>query len=112
MGKRRCIIKSKEEVVRWIEMSNLFAKSLILAKDALEDFNKLSAEDRVAIRKELVKYDELRRKKIPVGEADIQWELSVMVDAHIIAADYNTNPLVVIMCLYPLCKSNETLIVC
>ena len=30
-------------------------------------------------------YDNIRRRKIPAGEADNAWEISVMVDAHIIA---------------------------
>lgn len=105
--KRKCVIKPKTEVKNWIYISNLFAKSLISENDALKGFNALSGADRIAVRKEIAKYDELRRKKIPKGEMDSNWETSVMVDSHIIATDYDTDPLVVMMCVNPPCKPNE-----
>ena len=49
--------------------------------------------------------------RIPEGEIDAAWEISVMVDAHIIATEYNIDPLTVIMCLNPICRSDEKIIV-
>lgn len=104
---RKFVKKSRRDVVQWIEIANLFAKSLISRNDALKEFNELSVADIFAIRNDIKKYDELRRKKIPKGEEDTNWEMSVMVDSHIIATDYNINPLVVMMCVNPPCKPNE-----
>ena len=35
------------------------------------------------------------------------WDILVMVDAHIIATEYNIDPLTVMMCLNAPCKNNE-----
>ena len=88
-------------------MRQLTKQELAELNDALKEFNELSVADIFAIRNDIKKYDELRRKKIPKGEEDTNWEMSVMVDSHIIATDYNINPLVVMMCINPPCKPNE-----
>ena len=108
--KKRNVIMAKAEVKKWIDVANVFAKSLISENDALKDFNKLSAADRISIRKEVSKYDELRKRKIPKTEMDSNWEMSVMVDSHIIATEFKTNPLVVMMCVNPPCKPNERIL--
>lgn len=56
-------------------------------------------------------YDQKRRIKIPKGEIDSAWTISVMVDAHIIATEYNVDPLTVIMCLNSPCKINERIVI-
>ena len=78
---------------------------------ALKQFNSLNASQRTNIKKAFEEYDQKRRIKIPKGEIDSAWEISVMVDAHIIATEYNIDPLTVIMCLNPPCRSNERIVV-
>lgn len=78
---------------------------------ALKQFNVLNATQRVNIKKTFDDYDQKRRMRIPEGEIDAAWEISVMVDAHIIATEYNIDPLTVIMCLNPICRSDEKIIV-
>jgi len=108
MVKKRKFVKiPKRDVEQWIDIANLFAKSLISKNVALKEYNSLSVTDIVSIQKEIKKYDDLRRKKIPEGEMNTNWEISVMVDSHIIATEYNVNPLVVMMCVNPPCKPNE-----
>lgn len=108
--KNKIIIKPKSEFIKWISISNLFAKSLISPNDALKQFNGLNAMQRIKIKQSFDECDKTRRIKIPKGEADSAWELSVMVDAHIIATEFNIDPLAAVMCITPACKANERVI--
>lgn len=98
---------SKAAFKNWIEVSNLFAKSLISAIEALKQFNKLDAKERNDVKQSFNLYDAIRRKKIPQGETDSAWELSVMVDTHIIATEHNIDPLAAIMRINSPCKAYE-----
>lgn len=92
------------------ERNNLFAKSRIMPQIALRQFNELSPVQRIKIKKSFDEYDKIRRNKIPTGEIDPAWELSVMVDAHIIATENNIDPLTAVMCIYPVCKSSKRVV--
>lgn len=109
--KNKMVLKSQEDFMKWVSISNIFAKSRIMPIVALKQFNVLNATQRVNIKKTFDDYDQKRRMRIPEGEIDAAWEISVMVDAHIIATEYNIDPLTVIMCLNPICRSDEKIIV-
>ena len=102
--------KNKKEVSKWISVCNLMAKSMCDHKIAISQFNSLSPSDRITIKKRLSECDELRKTKIPNTEQDA-WIIGIMVDAHIIAYDYDIDPLTVLLCVNPICKPNEKLIV-
>ena len=104
-------IISKSDCKKWINVSNLLAKSLIDYSEVLRQFNSLSANVRLNIKKSFQEYDNIRRRRIPAGETDNAWEISVMVDAHIIATENNIDPLTAIMCISAPCKVNEHLII-
>ena len=108
--KNRVIIKPKREFIKWISISNLFAKSMISPNDALKQFNGLNSTQRIKIKQSFDEYDKTRRNKIPKGETDSAWELSVMVDAHIIATEFGIDPLTAVMCISSPCKPNERII--
>ena len=108
--KTKTIIKPKKEFIKWIGIANLFAKSMISPNDALKQFNNLDSTQRIKIKQLFEEYDKIRRVKIPKGEVDVAWELSVMVDAHIIATDFNIDPLTAVMCVAPVCKANERVV--
>lgn len=107
--KNKVVFKQKSEFAKWVTISNLFAKSLLSPKVALRQFNALTPAQRKEIANAFAEYDKIRRKKIPKGETDSAWEISVMVDAHIIATEFDIDPLTAVMCLKPLCKANETI---
>lgn len=109
--KNKVVFKQKSEFGKWVTISNLFAKSLLSPNVALKQFNALTPIQRKEIANEFAKYDKIRRIKIPKGETDSAWELSVMVDAHIIATEFGIDPLTAVMCLKPLCKANESILV-
>lgn len=108
--KNKIVIKPKREFIKWIAISNLFAKSRIVPNEALKQFNSLSSVQRINIIKMFDEYDKIRRTKIPKGEIDSAWEISVMVDAHIIATEYNIDPLTAVMCVNPVCRNNEQVV--
>ena len=97
----------KIEVKNWIQVSNIFSKSLISQAEALRQFNSLNADTRSTIKHTFALYDDLRKKKISENEGDDAWSLSVMVDAHIVATEFDIDPLTVIMCVNAPCKVNE-----
>lgn len=103
-------IKSKKDVVKWIELSNLMAKSMCDYETVISQFNTLSPSDKLIIKKRFNDCDEVRKTKIPKTEHDA-WLIGIMVDAHIIAYEYNIDPLTVLLCVNPICKPNEKLIV-
>lgn len=109
--KNKIVFKSQTDFVKWVTISNLFAKSRIMPMVALKQFNSLNASQRTSIKRAFEEYDQKRRIKIPKGEIDSAWEISVMVDAHIIATEYNIDPLTVVMCLNSPCRSNERIVV-
>lgn len=104
--KSRIVIQPKRAFDEWLRVSNIFAKSLIAPNEALKQFNGLDAVQRVKIKRAFDKCDKIRSKKIPIGDK-LAWELSVMVDAHIIATEFNIDPLTAVMCMSPACKANE-----
>ena len=68
---------------------------------------------RSKIAQQFQSYDELRRKRITARDenAESRWETSIMVDAHIIAAEYDIDPVTVIMCFKAPCKYNENILI-
>ena len=103
-------IKSKHDVSKWIGASNLIAQSMCDHKTVISQFNALSPSDRIAIKKRLNQCNEIRKTKIPNTEQEA-WIIGFMVDSHIMACEYNIDPLTVLLCFNPICKSNERIIV-
>ena len=99
--KNKIVFKSQKDFVKWVTVSNMFAKSRIMPMVALKQFNSLKANQRTNIKKAFEEYDQKRRIKIPKGEIDSAWTISVMVDAHIIATEclHNLINLQMIYCL-------------
>lgn len=102
---------TKAEFAKWVSISNLFANSLLSPRNALLQFNRLSPKERTEINHAYNLYDSIRRRKIPKGEIDSAWKISVMVDSHIIATEHNIDPLAAVMCIRPPCKVNEKVFV-
>lgn len=90
---------SKDKLNKWITISNMFAKSVCPIETVIKQYNTLTAKNKADIKNEFSKYDEIRRKRIPKGETDDTYLDSVLVDTHIIATEYNIDPLTAIMCV-------------
>ena len=108
--KDKYVFKSKKDFKNWIIIGNVFAKSLCPVQEVLKQYNGLSASQRLSIKKQFLECDNIRRKKIQ--EADLSaWEIGIMVDAHIIACEYNIDPLTAVLCINPICKPNAKVII-
>lgn len=101
------VFKSRNDFQRWIDTGNILAKSLCPVKEIWTQYNTLSSAQRLAIQKRFSEYDDIRRKKIQELGDPSAWAIGVMVDAHIIACEYNIDPLTAILCVNPICRSNE-----
>ena len=113
--KNKIVIKPKAEFVKWITISNLFAKSRISPQEALNQFNALNATQRIEIKKSFQRYDELcqstlSQDNLPKDELEQAWEVFEMVNTHIIATEYDIDPLTVVMCAHPICRNNERIV--
>lgn len=109
--KIKYIFKSKVDFQKWVTYGNVFAKSLCPVDEVLKQYNGLSSSQRTSIKKQFLECDNIRRKKIPAEENISAWEMGIMVDAHIIACEYSIDPLTAVLCINPLCKPNEKIIV-
>lgn len=99
---------SKKEFEKWIEVSNVLAKSLIQPQNALEQFNGLSTKQRNSIKRLYEYYDRIRNQKIPEEERNSEnYYMDILVDTHIIATEFDIDPLTAVMCVKPPCKANE-----
>ena len=89
--KKRIKFLTPNDASKWYGIANMFAKSLISQKEALSQYNRLTPSQRSKIAQQFQSYDELRRKRITSRDenAESRWETSIMVDAHIIAAEYD-----------------------
>ena len=108
--KVKCAIKSKKDISKWIDISNTMARSMCDSKTIISQFNALSPSDKINIKERFNKCDEIRRTKIPTTEQEA-WFLGIMVDAHLIAYEYNIDPLTAVLCVNPICKPNEKIFV-
>ena len=108
--KAKYVFKQKAVVEKWIQTNNMFAKSLCPNIEAIKQFNNLTSVQRIEIKKRFDQCDEVRRKKIPTEEST-EWIIGIMVDAHIIACKYDIDPLTAILCVNPICRPIERIIV-
>lgn len=107
--KAKYVFISKKEFQKWINTGNQLAKSLCPTAEVLKQYNCLTAQQRISIRKQFSECDNIR--KIQVKDDRSAWLLGIMVDAHIIACEYNIDPLTAVLCISPLCKPNEKIVV-
>lgn len=110
--KNRCKIIDKKTADNWCATVNLFIQSLFPFENAIQQFNRLSSNDRIQIRKRVDNCDEIRRRMIPKEDQNNDnWITNFMVDTHIIATEFEINPLTVGLCINPPCNANQKVIV-
>ena len=103
------VIVTKKDYNAWLDVGNLFAKSICDRNEVLRQFNQLSYYDRIIIKKEFNVCDKIRKNKMPYANQE-DLIISIMVDAHIIATEYKIDPLTAILCIKPICKPNEKIL--
>lgn len=112
---RKVIVLSKDKAAAWYNAANIFAHSQISQPEAIHMFNNLAPSIRLGIAKGLLDYDAARKNAFPSDmsedEKKIHHRTSVMVDSHILATDYSTDPVVILMCVDPPCKADQKVLV-
>lgn len=76
----------------------------------IKEFNELSFKQRKEIVREYTEMEETLKSKIVTKDEDLYLTCS-LVNLHIIASKYNIDPSTVCMCISPICKYNEKIIV-
>lgn len=99
------------EAEKWFSISNIFAKSLISLEDALCEYNKISFENKLKIKETMTILDAQRRNNIRDTSEEQRYENNVYVDLHILATEYNTDPVVVLMCIRPPCSLRNRVVI-
>lgn len=101
---------SKSKFLELLKKYNLLVKSLCPYNIVLHQFNLLSPQIRHEIKTKLELCDKIRKTKIPSNDGDAILTC-ILVDAHIIACEYDVDPLTVIMCINLPCKINERILI-
>lgn len=95
---------SRTEAQKWYGIANLFAHTQLSMYESIQEFNKLSLEDKLNIKNAFESLEKQRKivfQGVDKEEINQYYCDSVFVDSHIIATDYNTDPIVVLMCINP-----------
>ena len=107
----KTVLITKTEAIKWYEIANMFAKGSVPLRDAIREYNRLSVAQKIEIRKEFKDFDILRGvgmdSSVSLTEKENHWIVSVMVDSHIVATEYDTYPVVVLMCIKPPCRLDQ-----
>ena len=111
--KSKVKILSKSDARGWYMSANLLVQSIYPFPEAVKQFNELTATMRQTIRTCFSECDDVRRQQISKEEPALKeaWLTSIMVDAHIIATEYNIDPLTAALCVNPPCKPYEKVVV-
>ena len=114
-GNRKVVFLTQSEAEKWYLISNLFAQSLLSSTEAIQEYNKLTVAQRKGIKKRISDFDSLRNRALvdEHSKEDLEhhYLISVLVDSHIVATEYDTDPIVVLMCVSPPCKLSQRVIV-
>ena len=108
--KIKYITMSKSKFLTLLKQYNLLDKSLCPYNIVLHQFNLLSPQMRQEIKIKFEFCDKIRKTKIPSNDGNALL-ICIMVDAHIIACEYDIDPLTAIMCVNLPCKINERILI-
>ena len=82
--------------------ANLFEPGRLSKYEAIQEFNKLSSQDKLNIRRAWESLEKQRKiilQDVSKEEREQYYFNSVLVDSHIVATEYNTDPVLVLMCI-------------
>lgn len=109
MKNKYCKIE-RHKIKDWYNTFNMFARSLQNYNEIVGQFNSLSNTVRDKIKSRFEELEGLSVKRREV-KSSIEWELYNLVNLHIIAGEYNIDPLTVIMCYKPICGRGQKLLI-
>ena len=114
-GNRKVAFITPAAAEKWFQSANLFAKSLLSRSEAIQEYNKLTPEQRRGIKTRIDDFDSLRSQalmdELSKQEREHHYMMSVLVDSHIVATEFNTDPVVVLMCVNTPCMYSQKVFV-
>lgn len=110
MSKIRYKKIKKNEILKSFFAYSLLSHSMQDWYVVVKEFNNLSLSQRNSIIQEQELRDSLLREKLIIKDEDMYLTCS-MVNLNIVATKYDIDPATVCMCISPLCKLNENIIV-
>lgn len=102
-------IIDKKQAIDWYNVANIFANSLNSFDFALKEYNNLSLSNKKRIREYFINYDKKIKKDTYCNQ--YMFYIDIMVEAHILATEFDIDPLTVLLCINSPCKLNEKIII-
>lgn len=100
----------KKELLQALYTYQIVSHSMQDSNIIIKEFNELSFEQRKEIVRKYTEMEETLKSQIVTKDEDLYLTCS-LVNLHIIASKYNIDPSTVCMCISPICKYNEKIIV-
>lgn len=110
MKQKKYVRIKKDTLLNALVAYSLFSHSRQDWKTIVKEFNALSFMQRNAVIQEGQKREKLLKEKISSQDEDM-YLTCTMVNLNIVASKYDIDPSTVCLCIAPLCKMNENIIV-
>ncbi len=101
---------TKKKMLQALAAYNLLSYSKQDWQIVVKEFNSLSLQQRTQIIKEEKLREELLKRKITTTDEDM-YLTCTMVNLNIVASKFDIDPATVCMCIAPLCKITENILV-
>ena len=110
MRKMKYIRIKKVRLLEELQLCALMSHSIQDTNLILKEFNLLSYERRTIIAQEYKKLEEALRNNMKTQDENM-YLMCMMVNLNVIAARFDIDPATVCLCVSPICKLNEKIMV-
>lgn len=110
MGKMKCVKVSRKSIERMLFACKIMSESLEDDNVIIRQFNNLNPNQRTEIPKKHLKNEEKLKAYIENADEDI-YLTCTMVNLNILASEFDIDPATVCLCIRPLCKGNQKILV-
>lgn len=110
MRKMKYIRVKKACLLEKLQLCTLMSHSIQDANLILKEFNLLSYERRITVAQEYRKLEETLQNNMKTQDENM-YLMCMMVNLNVIAAGFDIDPATVCLCVTPICKLNEKIMV-
>lgn len=108
--KIKYVRKTKSDIEYWMCSASILVKSKCFTRYILDEFNRLTSDQRNSIKAELEERCNILEKILPKEEREKSTSI-MLVDIHMLAYKYDVDPLTKALCEIPICRSYERIFV-
>lgn len=108
--KIKYVRKTKSDIEYWMCSASILVKSKCFTRYILNEFNRLTSDQRNSIKAELEERCNILEKILPKEEREKSTSI-MLVDIHMLAYKYDVDPLTKALCEIPICRSYERIFV-